>query len=105
MEIDQKKQMIALKEEEKRQKIQDEKKLVDKIYNDYLVHKHPQYPIAKKKLAIEEENPVFDPKEYYQHHQIKPVQPQPAQHKIDTLGKLDNLQAQTIKELDFYNMR
>lgn len=27
------------------------------------------------------------------------------QHKIDTLGKLDLLQENTIRELDFYNKR
>lgn len=65
MEIDTQKEILALKDEQERQKIRDEKKLVDEIYKDYLMQKHPQYPIAKQKLAIEEQNPVFDPKHYY----------------------------------------
>ena len=40
-----------IKQEQERQKIRDEKKEVDKIYNQYLLQKHPQYPIAKEKLA------------------------------------------------------
>ena len=106
MEIDTELGMRKVQEEEQRQKIRDEKKLVDEIYNQYLQKKHPQYPIAKEKLLIEDKTPQVVADKYY-----KPEQPghrklpAPAQHKIDTLGKLDKLQETTIKELDFYNQR
>ena len=81
--------------------------LVDEVYKDFLKSKHPNYPKAKTKIVEEEAKPGFDNKDYYNFKDAKKldqVGPQ-AQHKIDTLGKLDKLQAHTIRELDFYNQR
>ena len=106
MEVDTQKGMIAIREEEERKKLRDEKKEIDGIYNKYLANRHPQYPIAREKLLIEDSKPVFDPKMYYKAGRMQGAkQPQPAPHKIDTLGKLDKLQESTIRELDFYNLR
>jgi len=65
MELDTSKEIQAFKEEEERQKIRDERKLVDEIYKQYLVQKHPQYPKAKEKIAMEEARPAFNPKQQY----------------------------------------
>ena len=106
MDIDTKKAIIELHEERERQKIQNELQLVDEVYKDYLIKKHPNYPKAKSKIVEEESKPDFDNKDYYNFKQLKKTEGEPqAQHKIDTLGKLDKLQATTIRELDFYNQR
>ena len=65
MDLDTKKEMLAIKQEQERQKIRDEKKEIEKIYNQYLLQKHPQYPIAKEKLANEERKPAYDSSYYY----------------------------------------
>ena len=106
MEVDTQKGIMAIREEEERKKLRDEKKEIDGIYNKYLANRHPQYPIAREKLVIEDSKPVFDPKMYYKAGKMQGAkEPEPAPHKIDTLGKLDKLQENTIRELDFYNLR
>jgi len=54
MDVDTSKAIVEQKQEEKRQKIRDERKLVDEIYNQYLINKHPNYPLAKEKITQEE---------------------------------------------------
>ena len=106
MEVDTQKGIMAIREEEERKKLRNEKKEIDGIYNKYLANRHPQYPIAREKLVIEDNKPVFDPKMYYKAGKMQGAkEPEPAPHKIDTLGKLDKLQENTIRELDFYNLR
>lgn len=63
MELDTAKALERAREEEERQKIRDERKLIDEIYKDYLLDRHPHYPVAKKKIAVEEQKTQFD--DYY----------------------------------------
>ena len=66
MELDTMKGVEAFREEEARQKLRDERKLVDEIYKQYLAKKHPQYPKSKQKIALEEIRANSDPtKAYY----------------------------------------
>ena len=106
MEVDTSKAIVEQKQEEKRQKIRDERKLVDEIYNQYLINKHPNYPLAKDKISSEERKlgEEIRPKQSGQNGD-DPAKLKAVPEKIDTLGKLDELQETTIKELDKYNNR
>ena len=118
------KELEQIKLEQQRQMINGQKHKVNQFYQDFLKKRHPAYPEAQqvidqlsdedderkkvsKKLIEKERSKLVDHLQYNAQNllpeQVEQLEAIRAGNlKVNTLGKLDKIQQETMRELQFY---